>query len=100
MSPPVRTSTPRTGWAENRLGRCGPAGSWKAYPEPVTSETSETLRDTSRVSPPARTVVLAEVTENPIDPVVHCAAVAGAVSGAVVSFSGVVRNHDGGRPVT
>jgi molybdopterin synthase catalytic subunit len=44
-------------------------------------------------------VVLVEVTESPIDAAVHTAAVSGSASGAVVSFAGVVRNHDGGRPV-
>ena len=62
--------------------------------------TTETGPDTSRLSPPARRVVHTEVTEQPIEVSVHSAMVAGAASGAVVSFAGVVRNHDGGRPVT
>lgn len=41
-----------------------------------------------------------EVTEHPIEVNRHTAAVAGVSSGAVVSFAGVVRDHDGGRPVT
>jgi molybdopterin synthase catalytic subunit len=45
-------------------------------------------------------VVLAEVTSEPIEVSTHTAAVAGSSSGAVVSFAGVVRDHDGGRPVT
>ena len=60
---------------------------------------SETIRDTSRLAPPARRVVLAEVTETPIDLQRLLAAVEGPASGAVVSFAGVVRNHDAGRPV-
>lgn len=62
--------------------------------------TTETGPDTSRLSPPARQVVHTEVTEQPIEVSVHSAMVAGAASGAVVSFAGVVRDHDGGRPVT
>jgi molybdopterin synthase catalytic subunit len=62
--------------------------------------TTETGPDISRLSPPARRVVHTEVTEQPIEVSVHSAMVAGAASGAVVSFAGVVRNHDGGRPVT
>jgi molybdopterin synthase catalytic subunit len=45
-------------------------------------------------------VVLAAVTSEPIEVSIHTAAVAGSSSGAVVSFAGVVRDHDGGRPVT
>jgi molybdopterin synthase catalytic subunit len=45
-------------------------------------------------------VVLAEITAEPLDVGSHQAAVAGAESGAVVTFSGAVRDHDGGRPVT
>ncbi len=62
-------------------------------------ETSE-ISDTSRISAPARRVLIAEVTEDPIEVSTHTAAVAGSSSGAVVSFAGVVRNQDGGRPVT
>ncbi|MBI4942818.1 MAG: molybdenum cofactor biosynthesis protein MoaE [Actinobacteria bacterium] len=50
--------------------------------------------------PPARRVVLAAVTAEPLDVAAHEAAVADASAGAVVSFSGVVRDHDGGRSVT
>jgi len=60
---------------------------------------AERHRDTSRLAPPARRVVLADVTEQRLDAAAHEAAVAGAASGAVVSFAGVVRDHDGGRPV-
>lgn len=68
----------------------------------MTSETAigTSAPDASRVSPPARRVLITQVTEEPIEVSTHTAAVAGASSGAVVSFAGVVRNHDGGRPVT
>jgi molybdopterin synthase catalytic subunit len=56
--------------------------------------------DTSRILPPARRVARTELTHRPLDAAEHEAAVAGAASGAVVVFSGVVRDHDGGRPVT
>src|SRR5690242_1901831 len=70
---------------------------YESYSGPVTTDTGP---DTSRLSPPARRVVHTEVTEQPIEVSVHSAMVAGAASGAVVSFAGVVRDHDGGRPVT
>jgi molybdopterin synthase catalytic subunit len=57
------------------------------------------VRDTSRIRPPARRVVRTEVTDRPLDVTAHEAAVAGPQSGAVVTFSGAVRDHDGGRPV-
>jgi molybdopterin synthase catalytic subunit len=62
--------------------------------------TSDPVADTSRLRPPARRVVRTGVTEEPLDVTALTAAVGGAASGAVVSFAGVVRNHDGGRPVT
>jgi molybdopterin synthase catalytic subunit len=40
------------------------------------------------------------VTESPLDVAEHEAAVAHPAAGAVVSFAGVVRDHDGGRSVT
>jgi molybdopterin synthase catalytic subunit len=43
--------------------------------------------------------VLCEVTTAPLSVEDHLAAVSGAASGAVVVFSGVVRDHDGGRSV-
>lgn len=46
------------------------------------------------------TVALTDVTETPLDIAAHEAAVADPRAGAVVSFNGVVRNHDGGRTVT
>jgi molybdopterin synthase catalytic subunit len=57
------------------------------------------VRDTSRLAPPARRVVLTAITGESLDAAAHEAAVAGPASGAVVTFSGVVRDHDGGRPV-
>ena len=51
------------------------------------------------MTPPARVVVVTEVTRAVIDPAAHAAAVGRAAAGAVVTFSGVVRNHDDGRAV-
>ncbi len=45
------------------------------------------------------TVVLARLSETPIDLTAVEAAVAAAAHGAIVSFAGVVRDHDGGRTV-
>ncbi|RJQ82548.1 molybdenum cofactor biosynthesis protein MoaB [Pseudonocardiaceae bacterium YIM PH 21723] len=45
-------------------------------------------------------VLLAEVTESYVDAAAHAALVASRSSGAVVSFAGVVRDHDHGRSVT
>lgn len=44
--------------------------------------------------------VLARISGEPLDPAVVDAAVAGPEHGAVVVFTGVVRNHDGGQAVT
>lgn len=55
--------------------------------------------DTSRLSTPARRVVRAQVSPEPIDEQAHAAAVRDASAGAVVTFAGVVRDHDHGRPV-
>jgi molybdopterin synthase catalytic subunit len=55
--------------------------------------------DTTRLHEPARRVVLTALTTDPLDVAAHEAAVARADAGAVVSFSGVVRDHDGGRSV-
>ncbi|WP_348787209.1 molybdenum cofactor biosynthesis protein MoaE [Leifsonia sp. NPDC080035] len=44
--------------------------------------------------------VLAAVTDEPLDPAVVDAFVWRADAGAVVSFQGIVRDHDGGRTVT
>ena len=45
-------------------------------------------------------VVLAHVVDEPLDLAAHESAVAEARAGAVVSFQGVVRDHDHGRGVT
>jgi molybdopterin synthase catalytic subunit len=57
-------------------------------------------RDTSRLSPPARRVALVVVTHEALDVRELEGLVADPAAGAVVSFAGVVRDHDGGRPVT
>ncbi|MFV2102227.1 molybdenum cofactor biosynthesis protein MoaE [Micromonospora sp. LOL_024] len=44
--------------------------------------------------------VISTVSEVPLDIATHEAAVADRRAGAVVSFAGVVRDHDHGRPVT
>ncbi|UYP17683.1 molybdenum cofactor biosynthesis protein MoaE [Rhodococcus sp. Z13] len=44
--------------------------------------------------------ILARISSEPLDPAVVDAAVAGDEHGAVVVFTGVVRNHDGGQSVT
>jgi len=44
--------------------------------------------------------LLATVTDEPLSVAEHEAAVSAAAAGAVVSFAGVVRDHDGGRSVT
>ncbi|MFS0706184.1 molybdenum cofactor biosynthesis protein MoaE [Cellulomonas sp. 179-A 9B4 NHS] len=59
-----------------------------------------TVRDTSRLTAPARRVVAADVTTGPVDVDALAAAVADAAAGAVVTFGGVVRDHDHGRAVT
>jgi molybdopterin synthase catalytic subunit len=56
--------------------------------------------DTSRRHEPARRVVLAAVTEEVLDVEAHAASVADPAAGAVVTFAGVVRDHDHGRAVT
>jgi molybdenum cofactor synthesis domain-containing protein len=50
-------------------------------------------------APPADAVLCAVVTEDPLDVEEHTRLVARAAAGAVVSFSGVVRDHDSGRGV-
>jgi molybdopterin synthase catalytic subunit len=45
-------------------------------------------------------VVLAAVTDAELDVAKHAEAVEDAAAGAVVTFAGVVRDHDGGRTVT
>ena len=45
-------------------------------------------------------VSISDVTQDSLDLQAHLAAVSDAAAGATVSFSGVVRDHDGGRGVT
>jgi molybdopterin synthase catalytic subunit len=53
-----------------------------------------------RLRPPARRVVLAEMVDTPLDVAAHAAAVSDPAAGAVVTFTGVVRDNDHGRTVT
>jgi len=53
-------------------------------------------RDSSRVAPPARRLSRAVVTSEPLDVAEHAAAVEDVAAGAVVTFGGVVRDHDHG----
>ncbi|MET8040812.1 molybdenum cofactor biosynthesis protein MoaE [Micromonospora sp. NPDC005215] len=48
----------------------------------------------------APTITFGEITDQPLDLATHEAAVADRRAGAVVSFQGVVRDHDHGRQVT
>ncbi|MEU5670299.1 molybdenum cofactor biosynthesis protein MoaE, partial [Micromonospora sp. NPDC047753] len=48
----------------------------------------------------APAITFGEVTDQPLDLATHEAAVADRRAGAVVSFQGVVRDHDHGRQVT
>jgi molybdopterin synthase catalytic subunit len=57
-------------------------------------------RDTSRLRPPARRIEHVLVTADPVNVGALERRVADAAAGAVVSFAGVVRDHDGGRAVT
>jgi len=68
--------------------------------ETARSERAQPAPDSTRVRPPARRVVAATVTEEPLDVVGLEALVADPAAGAVVSFAGVVRDHDGGRAVS
>lgn len=54
----------------------------------------------ARLHPPARRLVVAEVTTDPVDVDALARAVADDAAGAVVTFAGVVRDHDRGRAVT
>jgi molybdopterin synthase catalytic subunit len=56
-------------------------------------------REAGRTREPARRVASAEVTSEPLDLRAHEAAVTDKGCGAVVGFSGVVRDHDRGRDV-
>lgn len=67
---------------------------------PALSGGTAYVADDSRTSEPGRRVVRAAVTDEPLD--VHAAAadVAVPAAGAVVTFAGVVRDHDRGRAVS
>lgn len=56
--------------------------------------------DDSRLRAPARRVVLAHLTSEPVDVSALARAVGDDAAGAVVTFAGVVRDHDRGRGVT
>jgi molybdopterin synthase catalytic subunit len=71
-----------------------------APPETVADDSARTAPGTNRLRPPARRVAAAVVTHEPLDVAAMQALVADSAAGAVVSFAGVVRDHDGGRPVS
>jgi molybdopterin synthase catalytic subunit len=58
------------------------------------------MKATSRLRPPARRIERVVVTSDPVDVGELERLVADSAAGAVVSFAGVVRDHDGGRAVT
>jgi molybdopterin synthase catalytic subunit len=66
----------------------------------VTAPLQTSGRDTSRLRPPARRIERALVTPDPVDVGELERLVSDPAAGAVVSFAGVVRDHDGGRGVT
>lgn len=63
----------------------------------MTEPTTGTPRPTKEAS--GATVLRAVVGAAPLDVAEHAALVDQAAAGAVVTFAGVVRDHDGGRPV-
>jgi molybdenum cofactor synthesis domain-containing protein len=69
--------------------------------QPTTTSTGQpTTTSTAQPPPPgAARVLRAVVTEEPLDVSEHASLVSSGAAGAVVTFSGVVRNHDGGRDV-
>lgn len=58
-----------------------------------------TTPDSSRVTEPGRLVLRAAVVDTPLDVAEHAALVSAPTAGAVVTFAGVVRDHDRGRGV-
>lgn len=64
--------------------------------DPRSAGGARAPRDSSRVSPPARRLVRAVITEDVLSVADHAAAVEDAAAGAVVTFGGVVRDHDHG----
>jgi molybdenum cofactor synthesis domain-containing protein len=69
--------------------------------QPATTSTAQPAHTGTTQPPPpgAARVLRAVVTEEPLDVSEHASLVSSAAAGAVVTFSGVVRNHDGGRDV-
>lgn len=63
------------------------------------SDGDATGRDTSRLTEPRQLVQRAAVTVAAIDAAEHASLVDCPESGAVVTFAGVIRNHDRGHPV-
>lgn len=71
-------------------------------PAPAVANTPPARVDTPPAgadTPPAGRTTIVEVTTEPLDVAAHEAAVADRRSGAVVTFQGVVRDHDHGRSV-
>ncbi len=54
---------------------------------------------TSRLTEPARRVLVAQVVDSPLDAAEHTRLVASPEAGAVASFAGVIRDHDHGQSV-
>jgi len=69
--------------------------------EGVLAHALDQLRGGDHASPtaPAASVLRAEISDSPITVEEHAALVANDASGAVVTFAGVVRDHDGGKSV-
>lgn len=67
--------------------------------EPVAHQAAHEGAGHSGHGEQAATVRRATVTEEPLDVEEHARLVSAATAGAVVSFAGVVRDHDGGRAV-
>jgi len=67
-----------------------------ARPSP---DTAPPAREDVGGGPPRARVLRAAVGEQPLDVAEHAALVDHAAAGAVVTFAGVVRDHDGGRGV-
>lgn len=67
---------------------------------PALEGTSVYSPDSSRLAEPARQVTRADVTERPLVVEEHAAEVNDVAAGAVVTFAGVVRDHDRGRRVS
>ena len=71
----------------------------EGHPEGLPAPGAPRPPDTSRPRPPARRVLRADVSAEPLDIAGHQALVADAAAGAVVTFTGVVRDNDRGREV-